>query len=139
MIVQHPMLWCAVLLMAGIAVGLSFPLPYYLPLLMAAVVVCTLTRKTKHLYDVLTLFVWFLLGCSRASLASYPSTTPAWQQAVGQKAKAVQTSLIARLERSGVSPQTLALSSALVVGKRDSLSRETKNNYRQVERVTSWH
>lgn len=132
MIVQHPMLWCAVLLMAGIAVGLSFPLPYYLPLLMAAVFVCTLTRKTKHLYDVLTLFVWFLLGCSRASLASYPSTTPAWQQAVGQKAKAVQTSLIARLERSGVSPQTLALSSALVVGKRDSLSRETKNNYRQV-------
>ena len=85
MIVQHPMLWCAVLLMAGIAVGLSFPLPYYLPLLMAAVVVCTLTRKTKHLYDVLTLIVWFLLGCSRASLASYPSTTPAWQQAVGKE------------------------------------------------------
>ncbi len=126
------MLWCAAALMTGTAVGLNYPLPYYLPMLVAAVVGCTLTRKTFHLHDALTLFVWFLLGCSRASAVSYYDGEPAWQQVVRQKAKAAQETLVARLERSGVSSETLALSEALVVGKRDDLSRETKQAYRQV-------
>jgi len=132
MIIQHPMLWCAALLMAGIGVGLLFPLPHYLPLLVVAVVACTLTRKTRHLHDVLTLFVWFLLGCSRAAVAPFPNHKAAGQSAVEQKAKAVQASLVARLERSGVAPRTLALCSALVVGKKDGLEHETKQAYRQV-------
>lgn len=132
MIVQHPMLWCAALLMAGIGVGLSFPLPYYLPLLGVAIVASTLTRKTRHLHDVLTLIVWFLLGCSRAAVAPVSEQEAAGQSAVELKAKAVQTLLITRLEGSGVSPQTLALCSALVVGKKDGLNRETKQAYRQV-------
>lgn len=132
MIVQRPMLWCAAALMAGIAVGLNFPLPYYLPLLAAAVVCCTLTRKTKHLHDVLTLVVWLLLGCSRASVVSFNDEKPAWQQGIEQKAKAVQTALTARLERSGVSPQTLALASALTVGKKDNLEYEMKKTYNKV-------
>ncbi len=133
MLVQHPMLWCAVALMAGIAVGLSHPLPYYLPLLAVAVIACTLTRKTnQHLHDALTLFVWLLLGCSRAAIVPLSDTKPGWQQGIEQKAKSVQTAMIARLERSGVSPRTLALSEALVVGKRDDLSRETKQAYREV-------
>ena len=132
MLVQHPMLWCAVALMAGIAVGLSHPLPYYLPLFAAAVVACTLTRKTEHLHDTLTLFVWLLLGCSRAAVVPLSDTRPVWQQGIEQKAKSVQTALIARLERSGVSSQTLALSEALVVGKKDDLKYKTKQAYRQV-------
>ena len=127
------MLWCAVALMAGIAVGLSHPLPYYLPLLAVAVITCTLTRKTnQHLHDALTLFVWLLLGCSRAAIVPLSDAKPGWQQGIEQKAKSVQTAMIARLERSGVSPRTLALSEALVVGKRDDLSRETKQAYREV-------
>ena len=132
MIVQHPMLWCAAFLAAGVAVGLNCPLPYYLPLLVAGVIACTLTRKTKHLHDVLTLFVWFLLGCSRASIVSIDETKPAWQQTVEQRAKQAQTALIARLERSGVSPQTLALTSTLTVGKKDNMRYETKEAYRKV-------
>ena len=132
MIVQHPMLWCAAFLAAGIAMGLNFPLPYYLPMLVAGVIACTLTRKTRHWHDVLTLFVWLLLGCSRASIVSVNESKPAWQQTIEQKAKGVQTSLIARLERSGVSPRTLALCSALVVGERSGLQRETRQAYNQV-------
>lgn len=132
MIVQRPMLWCAVALMAGIAIGLDYPLPYYLPMLGAALIACTILRKTKHLHDVLTILVWFFLGCSRASIASYYDAKPQWQQVVVQEAKAVQGTLVARLERSGMSPKTLALSEALLVGKKDGLSRETKKAYRQV-------
>lgn len=40
MIIQHPMLWCAVALMAGIAVGLNFPSTLCLPLLVAVFVAC---------------------------------------------------------------------------------------------------
>ena len=132
MIVQHPMLWCAIALMTGIAIGLYFPLPYYLPLLVAVLIACTLLRKGRHWHDVLTLFVWFLLGCSRASVCSFDDSKPTWQQGIEQKAKAVQTALIARLERSGVSSRTLALCSALVVGERSGLEYETKEAYRKV-------
>ena len=126
MIVQHPMLWCAITLMAGIVVGLSFPLPYYMLLLAACVVACTLTIKKHHIHDVLTLIVWFLLGCSRAFVVSYHEEKPQWQQVVEQKAKAAQTTLVARLARSGISSKTLALCEALVVGKKDDLNYETK-------------
>ena len=132
MIVQHPMLWCAITLMAGIVVGLSFPLPYYVLLLAACVVACTLTIKKHHIHDVLTLIVWFLLGCSRAFVVSYHEEKPQWQQVVEQKAKAAQTTLVARLARSGISSKTLALCEALVVGKKDDLNYETKESFRQV-------
>lgn len=132
MIIQHPLLWCAAFLMAGIAIGLHFPLPYYLPLLFAAVFACTFLLKRGPWHDVLTLFVWFLLGCSRAFVCNFQDEKPAWQQGLEQKAKGVQTSLIARLERSGVSPRTLALCSALVVGERSGLEYETKEAFRQV-------
>lgn len=132
MIVQHPMLWCAAFLMAGIAIGLNSPLPYYLPLLAFVLIACTLTRKTEHWHDVLTPLVWLLLGCTRASVGIAHDAEPAWKQAVEQKAKAVQTAMIARLERSGVSPHTLALCSALVVGKKDDMEREARRAYRQV-------
>lgn len=132
MIIQHPMLWCAAALMAGIASGLYFPLPYYLPLLTAGIIACTLLRRSSLLHDVLTLLVWLLLGCSRASVVSYYDAQPALWQTVGQKAKAVQTALIGRLERSGVSSQTLALCSALTVGEKSGLERETKRSFRKV-------
>lgn len=132
MIVQHPLLWCAAFLAAGIALGLNHPLPYYLPLLAAGVIACTVTRKTRHWHDVLTVLVWFLLGCSRAAMVSFNDSKPAWQQTMEQKAKAVQASMVARLERSGVSPQTLALCSALVVGERSGLGRGTRQAYNRV-------
>lgn len=133
MIVQHPLLWCAVLLMAGIAIGFHFPLPYcYLPLLAVAVVACTLTRRTNHLHDVLTLIVWLLLGCSRAVVADADYQEPAWQSVVREKAKSIQTSLVARLESSGVAPRTLTLCSALAVGKKDGLKRDIRQAYAQV-------
>ena len=131
------MLWCAATLMAGIAVGLNHPLPYYLPTLAVFVIACTLTRRTRHLHDVLTLVVWLLLGCSRASV-TFCDTVPAWQQSIRQEARTVQTSLAARLERSGVSPKTLALTSALTIGKKDGLGYETKETYRKVGRLISW-
>ena len=132
MIVQHPMLWCAICLMAGIAIGLYYPLPYYLPTLLAAFIACIVTRRTRHWHDALTLLVWFLLGCSKASVVSIHSTRPIWQQTVEQRAKALRASLITRLEKSGVRPQTLILCSALVVGEKSGLEYETKQAYRKV-------
>ncbi len=132
MIVQHPMLWCAAFLMAGIAIGLQFPLPYYLPLLAVAVIACTLTRKTEHWHEVLTLLVWFLLGCSRAAVVSPYDEKPRWQQSVERRAKNVQTLLVTRLKTAGLSPRTQALCSALVVGQKDDLKHETRQAYRKV-------
>ena len=129
MIIQHPMLWCAVALMAGIAVGLNFPSTLCLPLLVAVFVACYLTRKTRHLHDVLTLLVWGLLGCSRASIGEGRWIIGDGKVKIENRVASVQSALTARLERSGVSPRTLALCSALVVGRKDGLKRETRQAY----------
>ena len=129
MIIQHPMLWCAVALMAGIAVGLNFPSTLCLPLLVAVFVACYLTRKTRHLHDVLTLLVWGLLGCSRASIEEGRGKIEDGRLKIENGVTSVQSALTARLERSGVSPRTLALCSALVVGRKDGLKRETRQAY----------
>ncbi len=129
MIIQHPMLWCAVALMAGIAVGLDFPSTLCLPLLVAVFVACYLTRKTRHLHDVLALLVWGLLGCSRASIGDGRGIIEDGKVKIENGVASVQSALTARLERSGVSPRTLALCSALVVGRKDGLKRETRQAY----------
>ena len=132
MLIQHPMLWCAVMLIAGTAWGVYLPLPYYLPLLAVVVISSTLLRRFGHWHDVLTLLTWLLIGCSRASISYGEGEAPQWQQTVFQKAKTVQSSLTTRLSKSGVSSHTLALTQALVVGKKDELSQETHQAYRQV-------
>ena len=129
MIIQHPMLWCAVALMAGIAVGLNFPSTLCLPLLVAVFAACYLTRKTRHLHDVLALLVWGLLGCSRASIGEGRWIIGDGKVKIENRVASVQSALTARLERSGVSSRTLALCSALVVGRKDGLKRETRQAY----------
>lgn len=132
MLIQHPMFWCAVMLIAGTAWGVYLPMPYYLPLLAVVVISSTLLRRFGHWHDVLTLLTWLLIGCSRASISYGEGEAPQWQQTVFQKAKKVQSSLTTRLSKSGVSSHTLALTQALVVGKKDELSQETHQAYRQV-------
>ena len=133
MIVQHPLLWCAALLAAGIAVGMRFPLPYYLPLLAATALACFFTRKSSHLHDVLTIAVWLLIGCSRAFVCSEanggPSMQSAFAQRTLQKAGQAQSALAGRLEEACLSPSAHALCSALVLGQRDGLKRETRQAY----------
>lgn len=129
MIIQHPMLWCAVALMAGIAVGLNFPSTLCLPLLVAVFAACYLTRKTLHLHDVLALLVWGLLGCSRASIGEGRWIIGDGKVKIENGVASVRSALTARLEKSGVSPRTLALCSALVVGRKDGLKRETRQAY----------
>lgn len=132
MLIQHPMFWCAVMLIAGTAWGVYLPLSYYLPLLAVVVISSTLLRRFGHWHDVLTLLTWLLIGCSRASISYGEGEAPQWQQTVFQKAKTVQSSLTTRLSKSGVSSHTLALTQALVVGKKNELSQETHQAYRQV-------
>ncbi len=129
MIIQHPMLWCAVALMAGIAVGLNFPSTLCLPMLVAVFAACYLTRKTRHLHDVLALLVWGLLGCSRASIGEGRWIIGDGKVKIENRVASVQSALTARLEKSGVSSRTLALCSALVVGRKDGLKRETRQAY----------
>lgn len=132
MIFQHPMLWCAAFLMTGIAIGLHFPLPYYLPLLAASMTACTLLRKGRHWHDALTLLVWLLLGCSRAALSPICDSESPWQSTVRHEAKAAQTALVSRLRQAGLTPGTLALCSALTVGEKSDLEYNTRRAYRNV-------
>lgn len=133
MIVQHPLLWCAAFLAAGIAVGLTFPLSYcYLPLLAVTVACQTMLRDSEHWHDVLTLLVWFLLGCSRAAICPVSDTKPACLAAVEKEAKAVQSTLVMRLGEAGLSPRTLALCSALTIGQKEELKRETRQAYNKI-------
>ena len=132
MIVQHPILWCGAFFTAGIALGLRFPLPYYLPLLAVAVIACTLLRTSRHWHEILTLLVWLLLGCSRAAVCPVCDTEEAPLSVTEHKARTVRANLTARLGKAGLAPRTLALCRALVLGQRDGLKRETRQSYAKV-------
>lgn len=129
MIVQHPLLWCALLLATGIVVGEYFPLPYYLPLLAVILIACLWLRNSRHLHDILTIIVWLLIGCSRISVCHESSREQTGGNVITRKAGEIQASLINRLEKSHLSPNALALCSALVLGHRDGLKRETRQAY----------
>ena len=120
------------MLSAGIAIGQAFTLPFYLPLLAIFLVASTLLRHRKYWCGVLILTTWFLIGGSRASISSDHHSAPRWQKAVMAKATSIQITLANRLSSSGVSSQTLALTQALAIGKKDNLSDETRKTYQRV-------
>ena len=132
MIVQHPILWCGAFFATGIALGLRFPLPYYLPLLAVAVIACTLLRTSRYWHEILTLLVWLLLGCSRAAVCPACETEDAPLSTIEHKAETIRTSLTVRLQKAGLAPRTLALCRALVLGQRDGLKREVRQTYAKV-------
>ena len=132
MIVQHPILWCGAFFATGIALGLRFPLPYYLPLLAVAVIVCTLLRTSRYWHEILTLIVWLLLGCSRAAVCPVCETEDAPLSTIEHKAETIRTSLTVRLQKAGLAPRTLALCRALVLGQRDGLKRAVRQAYAKV-------
>lgn len=131
MIVQHPLLWCAMFLAAGTLLGLVYPLPYYLLLLCATLAGCVLLQRHDRWHDMLLLAAWLFIGCSRAALCTDSGKDPVWIDSIREDVRPTQRLLMERLMQAEVSPKTLALSSALVLGNRETLTSDIKNSYSQ--------
>lgn len=128
MIIQHPLLWCAILFAAGIIIGEGMSVLVCLPILAAAVTGAYLLRHVRTWYELMTILVWMALGCCRgAACASTPE--PTWPEHIRQQTAVLREGYAGRLGKAGVSRQTLALSQALIVGNRDGLDSTQRRAY----------
>ena len=127
------MLWYALSFVTGIALGLAHPMPALMLVLVLTLTlsVCLMVRS-RAWSDVLILLAWLLMGCCRASFCSYTQGEPAHLTGIKEKAQAIQTTLVERLQRADLSPRTLALCAALSVGQKQGLDAETRQAYARI-------
>lgn len=128
MIVQHTLIWSVAMLILGTAIGLLCPLPFYLPLLAAALMGCLLLRRSRW-QSAMVMAVWLLLGCSRASVCSQAEAEPAWLTGLRSKMQPLQEQFGGRLQGANISPRTKALCTALVMGNRNRLEADVRQSY----------
>lgn len=128
MIIQHPLLWCAILFAAGIIIGEGMSVIVCLPILAAAVIGAYLLRHVRMWYELMTVVVWLALGCCRGAACAH-TPEPAWPEHIRQQTAVLRDGYAERLGRAGVSRQTLALSQALVVGDRGGMDYTRRQAY----------
>lgn len=126
----QPLWWCAGLLAAGIAAGLLMPATGYLPAAVLMLMAATLMHTLRKGGGLALLSCWFLLGAARASMpAPSPSTPlPAWESLHTEAAR-LSDRLHTRLQEAGLHGESLSLGSALLLGRREGISRTTRQAY----------
>ncbi len=126
----QPLWWCTALLAAGIAAGLLMPGTGYLPAALLTLMAATLLHTLRKGGAPALLACWFLLGAARASMPTPPLTTllPAWES-LHTGAARLSDRLHARLRGAGLHGESLSLGSALLLGRREGITRTTRQAY----------
>ena len=135
MVVQQPIVWATVLFILGTIWGHAYPCPLYFPVLVTLIAVATLFRCVRVRPELWVIAIWFLMGCCRIGIAEseeIPNPCTTWMESVQKKAEGKRTELIGRLSAAGVDGKPLALSAALLLGKREMLQKSTKEAYAHI-------
>lgn len=130
MTLGQPLWWSVGLLSAGIAAGYALPSLWYLPATLLLLAVATGLSALKKGNGWALLLFWMAFGAARASMENLLPQTPlpAWE-AVQARAKFKSDFLVHRLQESGLQSESLSLGSALLLGRREGISRETRQAY----------
>ena len=130
MTLGQPLWWSVGLLSAGIAAGYALPSLWYLPATLLLLAVATGLSALKRGNGWALLLFWMAFGAARASMENLLPQTPlpAWE-AVQARAKFKSDFLVHRLQESGLQSESLSLGSALLLGRREGISRETRQAY----------
>lgn len=125
MMIQLPMLWATLLYICGILCGMEFHSWIY-PFLATFILIClTLLRHRKYLFTMLAMVFWFILGCTRIGI----SPKPIFSKVLNEKAEPIREKLHERLKSSGITDESLALSTALLTGEKAFLEKDTRKDY----------
>ncbi len=132
MIIRFPLVWCTLCVIVGIIVGYLFPSVWFIPATLLILVMATITRERDVLSAILMVAFWILLGASRINLSlqhTPSSTLEDVFSTLQDKAEEKACLVIERLQGSGLEEESLALTSALILGRRDMLTWERRNQF----------
>lgn len=130
MTIRQPVIWATLLYITGILLGNVFSSILFLYLSAGLLGAATLLRKKAHVADVLLLAFWITLGMGRMATDS-PRQENGLYEAISREAQERNRLLAERLDSTGLDEQALAVSSALLLGQKEGLSREMRRNYAQ--------
>lgn len=130
MSIREPIIWATLLYITGILLGNIFSSILFLYLSVALLGTATLLRKKAHISDVLLLVFWITLGMARMGMNN-PQQENRYYQSLCQKAHQQNHLLTERLHRTGLEGEALSVSSALLLGQKDGLSKDTRQSYAQ--------
>ena len=132
MIIRFPLVFCTLCAILGIVVGYLFPSVWFIPATFIALVIATIIRQKDVLSVMMMVVFWILLGASRIYLSLQDAPTSTFGETFRTlqiKAEEKAYFLIDRLESSGLDDESLALSSALILGRKDMLSWERRHQF----------
>jgi competence protein ComEC len=132
MIIRQPLIWATLLYIIGILLGNVFSSIYFIHASATLLVAGMLLRKHTHIADALLLSFWITLGMARIGMEKeMPSATP-YYDSICQKAQEQQEVMTKRLHDAGIDQESLSVSSALLLGQKSGLEKDTRKKYAQV-------
>ena len=132
MTLREPLWWSVGLLGAGIVAGMAWPCLWYLPAALLLLVMATLFTLSRKGSGWALLLFWFALGAARSSMTSlFPTPAQHAWEAVQTKAQGLSGQMEARLRESGLRDESLSLGAALLLGRREGITRDMRQAYSQ--------
>ena len=131
MSIRQPIIWATLLYITGILLGNLFSSIIFLYISVALLATGTILREKAHIADALLFSFWITLGMARIAVDD-PQHNNTCYEAVYQKAQEQNQKLRERLQNTGLDNETLSISSALLLGQKSELSKETRKDYAQV-------
>ena len=132
MIIRQPLLWVTPLYITGILLGNLLSSIFFLYASVAILVSGMLLRKITFVADALLFPIWITLGMARIGMEKEMPSENLFYKVVCQKAQQQQDALTERLRDAGLDEESLSISSALLLGQKSGLVKETRKKYAQV-------
>lgn len=132
MIIRQPLLWVTPLYITGILLGNLLSSIFFLYASVAILVSGMLLRKKTFVADALLFTFWITLGMARIGMEKEMPSENLFYKVVCQKAQQQQDALTERLRDAGLDEESLSISSALLLGQKSGLVKETRKKYAQV-------
>ena len=132
MIIRQPLIWATLLYITGILLGNLFSSILFLFTSAVLLIAGMLLRKKTYIADALLLSFWLTLGMARIGMEKTMPVQNQHYNTVYEKAQEQQQILTERLRNAGLDQESLSISSALLLGNKSELAKDTRKSYSQV-------
>lgn len=132
MIIRQPIIWATPLYIIGILLGNSLSSIYFIYASLALLVAGMLLRGKTIVVELLLFAFWITLGMARIGMEKEMPSENTYYKVVCQKAQEQQEIMTERLRHAGLDEETLSIGSALLLGQKTRLDKETRRKYAQV-------
>lgn len=132
MIIRQPLIWATPLYIIGILLGNLLSSIFFLYASVAILVASMLVKRKTYVADALLFAFWITLGMARIGMEKESPSENKLYVAICQKAQQQQEAMTERLRDAGLDEESLSISSALLLGQKSGLGKETRKKYAQV-------